>query len=377
MSNRYSNYVYLPLYQCYGAEQENKIGIEGEDENVLSARKIVAWYNGLPNSHTKDYAEIEKQLRSCSTLSIIGQGNVAIDVARILLSPIDSLRKTDITEAALSILSECNIKQVNLIGRRGPLQAAFTIKELREIIKMPNVDTIWRKEDFTGIDETLIGSLPRAKKRITELMWKNAVASPPNASSKKQFLPIFFRSPKSIETSTEKRLQLTVNEVTAAGSAVATSQTEMIKTDLIVRSIGYKGINVTNEGDFLNFDPRKGLVPNEQGRVLKSTIGNTQADDGKYERGLYVAGWLGTGPVGVILSTMTNAFLVANNVCKDIQQEQVDCSVKAGLNLQKFPQATSWHDWEKIDKHEVQLGLPKGKPREKILEVSKMLELVK
>lgn len=342
----------------------------------MSAREFVAWYNGLPNENgANSFKLIENQLKKCSTLSIIGQGNVAIDVARILLSPIDALRKTDITKSALNVLAECNIKNVNLIGRRGPLQAAFTIKELREMLKLPNVNTIWRDKDLVGIDEVLISKLPRAKKRITELMLKSATSSEYiHSAASKQFSPIFFRSPTHIEATNEnKDIHLIVNTVNERESAVATDQTEIVKTEMILRSIGYKSRNVTHESDSLNFDRSKGLVLNENGRVLKTN----GYDDDKYERGLYVSGWLGTGPVGVILSTMSNSFAVASHLCKDVQQNVVDCSSKPGLDLAKYSSTISWSDWQKIDKYEVEKGALVGKPREKILDVTKMLEITK
>lgn len=121
------------------------MNILGENsEKVLSAREFVAWYNGLPG------AEKLNPNLTCESVAIVGQGNVAIDVARILLSSIDELKKTDITQYALGALSESKVKRVYLIGRRGPLQVAFTIKELREILKLPSCQTCWRREDFIG-----------------------------------------------------------------------------------------------------------------------------------------------------------------------------------------------------------------------------------
>lgn len=146
--------------------------IENEDKctNILLAREFVAWYNGLPGTEN-----LHPNLTG-ESVSIIGQGNVAIDVARILLSPLDVLSKTDITANALAVLSSSQVKHVNLIGRRGPLQAAFTIKELREMTKLPNVHIVWRPEDFNGIPDQLT-NLPRPRKRITELTLSNLAAT--------------------------------------------------------------------------------------------------------------------------------------------------------------------------------------------------------
>ncbi|XP_031640785.1 NADPH:adrenodoxin oxidoreductase, mitochondrial [Contarinia nasturtii] len=377
--------AYNAVVLCYGAEEDRKMRINDEDKNTLSARKFVAWYNGLPDCE-ESYESIENQLRNSETVTLIGQGNVAVDVARILLSPIDALRKTDITSRALSTLAESNIRMVHLVGRRGPLQAAFTIKELREMLNLPNVSTIWRTTDFIGIDEQFVGRLPRPKKRITELMLKNVHASVDTTSStSKYFSPIFFRSPIHVEhdnSNNEKRLRLTVNRLSETEAAIPTNDAETLHTNLILRSIGYKSVNVITHSDdeLLNFDTSKGLVRNEHGRVLKlieqNSVDASSVDD-KYERGLYASGWLGTGPTGVILTTMSNSFLVAKNLCDDIQAKRIDCSTKSGLDIKKYTTAITWNDWLKIDKFETEMGAQSGKPREKLLHTSKMLEILK
>lgn len=360
------------------------MGINEEDENVLSAREFVAWYNGVPNGETTSHvaASIESQIQNCDTVTIIGQGNVAVDVARILLSPIDVLRKTDITSHSLATLAECKIENVHLIGRRGPLQAAFTIKELREMLSLRNVNTIWRANDFTEITEHTIKNLSRPKRRITELMYRHVHNPSHSSSPDKLFMPIFFRSPKFIETvnnsNSRKRLYLTINQLTQSENFIRTDQTETLDTELILRSIGYKSVNVTRPEDSLNFDSSKGLVRNDQGRVFKAKENSIiELSNDRYERGLYVSGWLGTGPTGVILTTMNNSFAVAKNVCLDIQQNVIDNGIKPGLDTSQYEMAVTWHDWLKLNKYEMEHGALVGKPREKILSISKMLEILK
>lgn len=359
--------------QCYGAAEDCKLNIPNEEGNVLSAREFVAWYNGLPGTHMESaYTTIEHELRRSRTVSIVGQGNVAVDVARILLTSIDALRTTDIAARALNTLADSKIECVHLIGRRGPLQAAFTIKELREMLKLPNVATKWRTNDFDGIDDSIVNDLPRPKRRITELLLKS-VRSQSNGD--RVFAPIFFRSPKAITVdatgSSRKLFELTANRLSENGVAVATNSTETIETDMILRSIGYKGIDACQPGDSLNFNAAKGLVPNECGRVLRLNGGD------KYERGLYVSGWLGTGPVGVILTTMSNSFLVADTLCKDWLEKAIDVSAKPGLDFSRFEKTISWEQWQRIDQAEVKEGLSVGKPREKIVDIPKMLSIAK
>lgn len=347
----------------------------------MSAREFVAWYNGLPGADVAErHQRIASRLAESRCVSIIGQGNVAIDVARILLSPLDSLRKTDITQQALEALSSSRVEQVHVVGRRGPLQAAFTIKELREMLKLPNVQTQWRPNDFTGIDESLIAKLPRPKKRITELMVNSLKSSSATAFNGRTFLPLFFRSPDAIVDGGQ--LRLLINELTDKEVAISTDRTELIPSDLVLRSIGYKSANVV--GHELNFDSRKGLVPNVRGRVLKPNAipPVDEPTDARqfgecYESGLYTSGWLASGPIGVILTTMSNSFSVASSICTDYEKGLLSgqCNAKPGLDFKRYPNVVSWDDWLKIDKAECEKGQQIGKPREKILNVADMLEI--
>jgi adrenodoxin-NADP+ reductase len=257
------------------------LNIPGEDKaNVISAREFVGWYNGLP-----DHDHFNPDL-SGDTAILLGQGNVAVDVARVLLAPIDELKKTDITENALEALSRSKINKAYFAGRRGPLQAAFTIAELREMLKMTNIDTIWRAEDFSGVSEQ-IEQLPRPRKRMTELMMKSLEESK-TSEGKRNFLPIFFRSPVEIKgTSKVESVNFNVTKL-VDNRALPTDDFECIEADLVCRSIGYRSISVD---DSINFDAKRGHINNIGGRVpLKNS---SQPDPG-----LYVAGWLGTGPSG-------------------------------------------------------------------------------
>lgn len=308
-----------------------------------------------------------------------------MDVARILLTSVDTLKKTDITENALAVLSESKIKNVHIIGRRGPLQAAFTIKELRELINLPNTKTVWRENDFENV-KSVLPVLPRPRKRITELMLKSL--SEPKDSYEKRFLPLFCRSPLKFLSTDSGRLvgiELSLNRLLGEDyltqKSVQTEQREILNCDLALKSIGYKSVQADPAINF-NFD--KGLVDNANGRVLSKDGTGVEIGDNVVEPGLYVSGWLRTGPVGVILTTMSNAFEVASNICKDfndsknflktdISKEGFD-GVKKILDV-KNVQIVDWQGWEKIDKFETALGVSSGKPREKICDIKKMLEV--
>ncbi|KAH8380821.1 hypothetical protein KR200_001698 [Drosophila serrata] len=345
---------YHAVLLTYGADQDRELELENEQQgNVISARKFVAWYNGLPG------AENLAPDLSGRDVTIVGQGNVAVDVARMLLSPLDALKVTDATEYALEALSRSQVERVHLVGRRGPLQAAFTIKELREMLKLPNVDTRWRTEDFSGVD-SLVEKLQRPRKRLTELMLKSLKEQGRGSSGSKQFLPIFLRAPKAIN---QGEMEFSVTEL-KEDSAVATDSTERLPSDLILRSIGYKSSCVDSG---INFDTRRGRVHNIEGRVLK--------DADKTDPGLYVAGWLGTGPTGVILTTMSGAFAVAKSICDDIAANVLDTSsAKPGYDTDN-KRVVTWDGWRRINEFENEAGKAKGKPREKIVRIEEMLRV--
>lgn len=230
------------------------------------------------------------------------------------------------------------------------------------MLRLPNVSTHWRPEDFHGVSET-VDKLARPRKRLTELMLKSLSEQTNQQQNTKQFLPIFLRSPKSLA---DNQLQFAINEM-QGDRAIATSMEETLPAELVLRSIGYKSSCADNE---LCFDSRAGLVPNVNGRVL-------QRPDSDVEKGLYVAGWLGTGPTGVILTTMNVAFSVAKTICDDIAAKNVDIDgSKPGLDeLLKDKPVVTWKGWEKIDAEETKRGQVVGKPREKIVKIDEMLQI--
>lgn len=351
--------LYDIVILCYGTDIDSQLDIPGEEsKNVISAREFVAWYNGLPS-----YEKLTPNLEGDVAI-IIGQGNVAIDVARILLSPIDKLKTTDITEYSLEALSRSKIKEVYMVGRRGPCQAAFTIAELREMLKLPNVTTKWRPEDFKDIPP-ILETLSRPKKRIAELMLKSLNEN--SSNHERKFYPVFFRSPVKINNLNEhvNSIDFCVNDL-IDNQSVPTEKYENIAGQLVCRSIGYKSICVD---DSINFDKKKGRVNNLNGRVLMK-------DSNEIDKGLYVAGWLGTGPSGVILTTMNNGFSVAQAIIEDFKDGKIKArNAQGGLDPKKFRSVT-WDDWLKIDKIETEKGKGLNKPREKIHSIEEMLNIL-
>ncbi|XP_014328219.1 NADPH:adrenodoxin oxidoreductase, mitochondrial [Xiphophorus maculatus] len=364
--------AYHAVVLSYGAEGNRRIGVPGEDlPGVYSAKDFVGWYNGLPSCR-----ELKPDL-SCETAVILGQGNVALDVARILLSPSDILKKTDITQPALEALAESRVRKVLIVGRRGPMQVACTIKELREMVNLPGTRPEMVTADFEGVSEAL-KDVPRPRKRLTELLLKMALDAPGdkelerrrNAAKVWGFL--FYRSPTEILAdpgcSRTAGIRLAVNRLEGSGDAaraVLTGEVEDVSCGLVISSIGYKSLPIDPA---VPFDSRRAVVPNSVGRVHQAA-------------GLYCSGWLKTGPTGVIATTMNNSFDTARSLLEDMDSGALDVSAAkpgsqavSSLLEERGVKPVTFSDWEKIDSLETRRGEARGKPREKLLSVEEMLK---
>ncbi|KAM8836625.1 NADPH:adrenodoxin oxidoreductase, mitochondrial isoform 2-T2 [Spinachia spinachia] len=365
--------AYHAVVLSYGAEGNRSIGVPGENlAGVHAARDFVGWYNGLPSCR-----ELRPDL-SCETAVILGQGNVALDVARVLLSPLDLLKETDIPQPALEALAESQVRRVLIVGRRGPVQVACTIKEVREMVNLPDSRPEMMAADFAGVAEAL-KDLPRPRKRLTELMLKAALEPPGELEQQRRNGASrtwgfrFFRSPVEILADPDHGgvagIRLAVNELEGSGvraRAVLTREVEDVACGLVISSIGYMSLPIDPS---LPFDSRRAIVPNDMGRVQQAA-------------GLYCSGWLKTGPTGVIATTMNNSFDTARSVVEDMESGALNVSAaKPGsqsvctLLEKRGVKPVTFVDWEKINSVEVSRGEAAGKPREKLLTVEEMLQV--
>lgn len=367
---------------AYGASKDKRLGIPGESElqGIYSAREFVGWYNGLP-----EYADLAPDLTKGDEAVIIGQGNVALDVARMLLENVDRLRKSDITEAAIETLLKSRIKRVHIVGRRGPMQAAFTIKEIRELMKLHGVA-------FHDIDMSLIpdeiSTLPRARRRLMEILMKGSTARLEEAA--KSWSLDFCLSPTEFLGRPDGNIQSTVFERTSlvspfdsSSSVVGTGEKVTIPSSIAFRSIGYKSVALPGFDEAgISFDDRKGIIDNDgMGRVLqvKGDEGNTQHP--LHLPGVYCAGWVKRGPTGVIASTMEDAFSTGDAIASDWNYDAPFLkgesssgweALRAGIEHGKC-RVIHWDDWRKIDKAERERGLLLGKEREKFTSTKDMI----
>ncbi|KAJ5243421.1 uncharacterized protein N7469_001748 [Penicillium citrinum] len=399
---------YDAILFSYGASKDKELGIPGEQStrSVHSARAFVGWYNGLP-----EHRDLDPDLTSGEDAVVIGQGNVALDVARILLSDVDALRSTDITDYALEKLSKSTIKRVRVVGRRGPLQASFTIKEVRELLQLPGVSFEPIAKDVFP-PESVINGLPRAQKRLMQLIAKGS-ANDPQTSSKSWSLD-FLLSPESLHWSPIHPYHLTHakfsrNELDPSDSFSPSSKVTPkylsngkpamvnLPASVFFRSVGYKSLPLPGLEDLgIQFDSQRGVIANDGfGRIKSlSSAGEPQKlPDGSiltHLPGLYCAGWVKRGPTGVIASTMTDAFTTADTMLQDLASHGTSGSLmhapqdSSGLGWDGVkPEAerlglrpTSWQDWQRIDAAERERGQQKGKVRDKFGRVEEMLQVL-
>ncbi|KAA0187241.1 hypothetical protein HAZT_HAZT009871 [Hyalella azteca] len=241
-----------------GAWEDRKLNIAGEEE-VISARRLVGWYNGLPQD-----SWLKPALHKTEHAVVIGQGNVALDVARILLSPIDRLKNLDIPEAVLSQLSKSKVRRVTLIGRRGPQHVAFTVKELREMTKLDGLTYDILRKDCENLPD-IIKNADRSRRRLLELVHQCSE----NAQSLDRNLRLwalrFLRSPISVQSQegTVTGLTLAINRL-ESNKAVTTGDEEELACDMVIRSVGYMG---TKFDPSLPYREDTGTIDNVNSRV--------------------------------------------------------------------------------------------------------------
>ena len=351
----------------YGASSDRKLGIPGEDlPGSYTATEFVAWYNGHP-----DYCNREFDL-SGRVAVVIGQGNVAADVCRILCKTPEELKNSDIADYALEALAHSKIEEVHMVGRRGPAQAAFTPIEIREFGELADCDPVVIPEDLE-LNPASRTELETAKeltrKKNIEVLQK--FAFPGVSGKRKKFFVRFLRSPIEIKGSGRvERIVFEKNRLEGEPGrqkAGGTGEKEELACGLVFRSVGYHGVSIPG----VPFDERAGVIPNQEGRVTES---------GRVVPGLYAAGWIKRGPIGVIGTNKADSDETVRRIFEDMPQlpraPQRDTRLLLELFKKKKVRVVSFQDWKRIDAREIERGQPSGKPREKFTAVAEMLSVL-
>jgi ferredoxin--NADP+ reductase len=361
---------YHAVIWAYGAAADRRLGIEGEDlPGSHAATEFVAWYNGHP-----DFSDREFNL-DCERVVVIGNGNVAADVARMLVLPRSELEGTDTAHHAIESLAASAVSEVVVLGRRGPAQAAFTNPEVRELGELVDADVI---VDPTAVelDEASAAFLDseaadNTNRKNMESFAGFAELEP--ACKPKRVELRFLRTPLEIQGDGKvERIVVAVNELfiddDGAVRARATAETETIECGMVLRSIGYLGTGI----DGVPYDAQTGVIPNDRGRVI--------GEDGEGSPGQYVVGWIKRGPSGVIGTNKKDAQETIQTLLADVEAgllpepEGIEPDGLAKLLGARGIRFIEFDGWQAIDALEQQRGAEAGRPRIKLTAFEEMLE---
>ncbi len=362
---------YDALVYTVGASSDRSLNIPGEDlAGSLSATEFVAWYNGHP-----DYKDLQPNL-DIESVVVVGMGNVAVDVCRILAKTAEELQaESDIADHAVEALKQSKVKDIYMLGRRGPAQAKFTTKELRELTELDNAALVINPADLE-LDEASEASLENdnnSKNNIKVMRQFLEEHDGVDTSKARRLHLKFLVSPKELSGDGKvESVQLEKNRLENQDgylNSVGTGEMEEISAGMVMRSVGYRGVAL--EG--VPFNERRGTIPNVEGRVTDT--------DGNVVSGEYTAGWIKRGPSGVIGTNKADALESMQKLLEDVASlklvDDVDAEPSAieKLLAAKNVRYVRFDDWKHIDALELKKGEEQGRPRVKFCSVEEMLEL--
>jgi ferredoxin--NADP+ reductase len=355
---------YDAVVYAVGNESDRSLGIPGEElAGSHSATAFVGWYNGHPDWHDQEFD------LSVESVAVIGIGNVAMDVTRVLARDPDELAPTDIADYALRALRKSRVRTIWLLGRRGPAQAAYSPSEIREIGELSSADLVVRPEEVV-LDELSKKTLVEANdKKNVDYVAEHAKLG--EGSKERKIRLRFLTSPVEIlgEGGRMTALKIEKNALVADAkgnpSAKGTGQFETIQAGMILRSVGYRGIPIPE----VPFDAKSGRIPNKDGRVLGA--------DGAPLLGQYVVGWAKRGPTGLIGTNRPDSVATVDALVSDAASRNAAPAAPRERIVELLKgrncRVVSFEDWKKLDKLEVSKGKSDGKIREKFTTVPEML----
>ncbi len=336
---------YDVLVYCVGAPADRALDIPGEDlPGVVGAGDFVGWYNGHP-----DFRDVTIDVGTERAI-VIGNGNVALDVARILATPPDRLATTDIADHALDALRGSRIREVVVLGRRGPGQAAFTSPELRELAELTGAAVVVDPAQLAGVDEV---HLPHVPRHNLQILHDYAAVRPVNGG--RRVVLRFLTSPTEVRGRDRvESIVLAHNVLDADGRAIDTGEREVVPVGLVLRAVGYRGMGVPG----VPFDDAAGVIPNRDGRVV----------GGDRE---YVAGWIKRGPTGIIGTNKKDAVDTVHTIVADLAtaprpSRGADPAMVESWLRERRPELIDLAGWDAIDAAERAAGEQQGRPRVKL-----------
>ncbi len=360
--------LYDGVVYAVGAQTDRHLGIPGEDlSGSWPATAFVAWYNGHP-----DFQELDFDL-SGTRAAVIGNGNVAVDVARMLALTEEELAPTDTTDRATDAIVQSGIEEILMLGRRGPVQGAFTTPELIELGELAGADVVVDPADLE-LDEASAAELEAGtaiQKRNMEVLRGFAEREP---AGKPRRLHLRFRaSPVAIlGNGRVEAIEVVRNELVPDGRgsvrAVATEEREVIPCGVVFRSVGYRGVELPG----VPFDSERATIRNAGGRVLD--------ERGEQVPGVYCAGWIKRGPTGVIGTNKKDATETVERLLEDARAGKLPASGDVGagavdsLLAERGVEVVMYPGWQLIDRLECELGAPLGRPRVKLARWEELLK---
>ena len=342
--------LYDAVILTYGAATDRPLGIPGEDTPCsISATEFVRWYTGHPDTDPDAFVALLSEARS---VAILGVGNVAVDVARVLAKTRAELEHTDMPEHVLAALDGSGIEQIHLIGRRGPAEAAWTTKELRELGELHDTEVRVDPADLVlgPSSEQLLSESKVAARNMTVVKeWSKRGPDGRNRTLHVRF----FARPVSIEGDGSGIDTLTVERtrLTDEGSVEGTGEMEVLDVDVVIRSVGYRGTALHD----VPFDAERGIIPNDSGRVT---------DQGTPVAGLYTAGWIKRGPSGIIGTNKKDAVQTVDALIADLAAGMLPRRVRDDDVITVLQTAhVDVAGWRRIDAAERQLGASRSRER--------------
>lgn len=363
--------LYHQVVYAVGAQSDRHLGIPGESlAGSHAATEFVAWYNGHP-----DFTDRSFDL-SHERAVVVGNGNVAVDVARILVTAPAALRRTDIADHAFRALEASAVREVVMLGRRGPAQAKFTSVELKELGKLDGVDVVVAEQDLL-LDSASARAVQsnRVAKRNLEIL--SELAARPTSGAPRRLVLQFLRSPVALEGDTGSVRSVRVERnrlVPGEGGQLrseGTGEFETVQAGLVLRSVGYRGLPLRD----VPFDPHRALIPNVAGRV-------TEGPMGAVIHGEYVAGWIKRGPTGIIGTNKADAAETVACMLDDaagrrtLEPTDPEPGAVAALLEGRGVRFVNFADWRRLDEAERAAGEVAGKPRAKVVRVDEMLRIM-
>ena len=350
--------LYDAVVYAFGAQTDRRMGIPGEDlPGSWPATAFVAWYNGHP-----DFQDLEPDL-SAERAVVVGNGNVAVDVARMLALTAEEIRPTDTTDAAIDAILGSGIREILVLGRRGPVQAAFTNPELVELTELAGADLVVEADDLVldAASEAALAGDAMAQRNLAVL--REVAASAPTGKPRVVHLR-FLTSPVAILGDGKvEAIEVVRNRLEADADgrirAVPTDERETIPCGIVLRSVGYLGVGIPG----VPFDERRGVIPNDGGRAL--------GPDGQPVAGVYAAGWIKRGPSGVIGTnkkdaTETIELLLEDAVAGRLPRREATAADVDALLASRGVEVVTNDGWLRIDAAERAAGEPQGRPRVKL-----------